>query len=110
MTLSIESSKLFLSKESYPNIAQSYSSLLGLFLNLSVKRLRGISYHDDDKNILEAKNISGEIRSSDRNFNVTKYESKKHASKKVEIEDIRELISSRSEILKRKKRIKSLLI
>ncbi|MDX9739207.1 MAG: hypothetical protein RBT33_02495 [Candidatus Dojkabacteria bacterium] len=106
MTLSIESSKLFLSKESYPNIAQSYSSLLGLFLNLSVKRLRGISYHDDDKNILEAKNISGEIRSSDRNFNVTKYESKKHASKKVEIEDIRELISSRSEILKEKEKNK----
>lgn len=102
IVLSIESSKLFLPKESYPNMGKSYPSLLGLFFKYEVRRLRGISYHDYGENILEVKNLSGEVKTSDRNFNVTKYESKAHALKKVEIEDIRGLIGSRNELIKEK--------
>ena len=104
--LSIDNSKLVLDEKSYPNIAISYPSLLGLFFKFEVKRLRGISYHDEGEYILETKDIGGEIRSSDRNFNTTKYLQKRNYLKKSEIEGMKRFISSKEEVLKQKKQMK----
>lgn len=104
--LSIENSKLFLEEKSYPNIGTSYPSLLGLFFNFEVKRLRGISYHDEGEYILETKDVRGTMKASDRNFYTTKYTKEGSTLKKVEIENIRELIKSCNEILEQKKQMK----
>jgi hypothetical protein len=106
VVLRIEYSKISLDKKKFPNIGMSYPSLLALSLKFEIKRLRCISHHEKDDHILEAKNISGGIRASDRNFNSTKYTNKESYLKKVEIEEIRKIIKSVNNSLKLKEEMK----